>query len=291
MPKQVSRSLVPLTRRACLKNAATLLAAGALPLRAMKGTHEPLAIGIGTFCYHTLSIDGMIEELKTVLPTNGSEHQQIEMSLESFMLLSHPKEDLFVSTRKKLDQAGIRCVSYYAAIIKDDNDIDAAIRFAKILGAGNITGEGAIGPDLLRQIDRRVTEAGLTFGLHNHFVKGGKFPYQSPDEILAALRPLSQNCGAAADTGHFAACGYDTVDAIRKLGPRLKIVHLKDVKAVGDGDNVVLGTGVAKIAEVERELNRQNYPHLAAIEYDQEGNGDVTTIMRENVTYAVKHRA
>jgi inosose dehydratase len=276
---------LPLTRRACLKTTAAFLTTRALPLYAQ----QPLTIGIGTFCYHTLSIDRMIEELKTVLPHNGPHHQQIEMSLESFMLLSHPQDDLFLSTRKKLDQAGIRCVSYYAAIIKDDNDITAAIRFAKFLGATNITGEGNITRDLLKQIDRRVTAAGLTFGLHNHFVKEGKFPYQSPDEILEALNGLSPNTGAAADTGHFAACGYDTVDAIRKLGPRLKIVHLKDVKAVGNGDNVVLGTGIAKIAEVERELRRQNFPYLAAIEYDQEGNDDVTAIMRENMKYAVEH--
>jgi inosose dehydratase len=276
---------VPLTRRTCLKTAAALLASQALPLYAM----EPLTIGIGTFCYHALSIDHMIEELKMVLPGNGPHRQQIEMSLEQFMLLSHPHDDLFLSTRKKLDQAGIRCVSYYAAIIKDDNDITAAIRFAKFLGAANITGEGAIGPDLLKQIDRRVSAVGLTFALHNHFVKGGTFPYQSPDQVLSALKPLSPNCGAAADTGHFAACGYDTVDAVRQLGPRLKIVHLKDVKAIGDGDNVVLGTGIAKIAGVEQELRRQNFAHLAAIEYDQLGNDDVTAIMRENMKYAVKY--
>jgi hypothetical protein len=282
---------VPFSRRSCLKTAAALLVAPAFPFSGVAAPTEPLAIGIGTFCYHALSIDGMIRELSSVLPRNGPRHQQIEMSLESFMLLSHPAEDLFLSTRKKLDQAAIRCVSYYAATIKNEEDIRAAVRFAKILGASNITGEGAIGPELLKQIDHRVTEAGLTFGLHNHFVKGGRFPFQSPDEILAALEPLSQSCGAAADTGHFAACGYDTVEAVRKLGPRLKIVHLKDVKAVGDGDNLVLGTGIAKIAEVERELRRQNFPHLAAIEYDQEGNGDVTAIMRENVKYAVKYSA
>jgi sugar phosphate isomerase/epimerase len=285
---------VSLTRRTCLKAAAALVAPTALP-RLLGSPSAPsntrLDIGIGTFCYHGLSIDGMIEELKNVLPANGSHGRQIEMSLESFMLLSHPPEELFRSTRTKLDQAGIRCVSYYAATIKDEQDIVAAVRFAQLLGVTNITGEGAIGPDLLRAIDRRVQAAGLTFGLHNHFVKGGRFPYQSPGEILAALEPLSERCGAAADTGHFAACGYDTVDAIRKLAPRLKIVHLKDVKAVGDGDNVVLGSGIAKIAEVEKELRRQNFSRLAAIEYDQEGNGDVTAIMRENVKFAVEHSA
>ena len=38
---------------------------------------------------------------------------------------------------------------------------------------------------------------------------------------------------ATGDTGHFASCGYDPVDTIRKLGPRLRMVHLKDMKAKG----------------------------------------------------------
>ena len=43
------------------------------------------------------------------------------------MLLSHPKAELFRSARVKLDRAGIRCVSYYAATIKDADDIDDSI--------------------------------------------------------------------------------------------------------------------------------------------------------------------
>jgi inosose dehydratase len=273
------------TRRTFVKTTAGVLAARALPLYAL----APLTIGIGTFCYHALSIDDMIAELKSVLPMNGHNNQQIEMSREEFMLLSHPKDELFISTRKQLDRAGIRCVSYYAATMTDDQDVANAVRLAKLLGASNITGEGAIGKELLKQIDRSVTEAGLTFGLHNHFVKGVKFPYESPEEVLTALTSLSQNCGAAADTGHFAACGFDTVDAIRKLGPRLKVVHLKDVKAVGNGDNVVLGTGIAKIAQVEEELHRQNFRHLAAIEYDNVNDDDVTEDMRKNMIYASRH--
>ena len=115
------------------------------------------------------------------------------------------------------------------------------------------------------------------------FIHGSSWCGQPTFDLHVPGRPFSSVMD------WFAARGYDTVDAIRKLGPRLKIVHLKDVKAAGNGDNVVLGTGIAKIAEVERELRRQNFPYLAAIEYDQEGNDDVTAIMRENMNYAVDH--
>jgi sugar phosphate isomerase/epimerase len=204
------------------------------------------------------------------------------------MVMSHPSDELFQTSRQKLDKVGIRCVSYYAATLKNEQEVAKAVAGAKMLGAHNITGD-ATGADLLKHIDRSVTEAGLTFSIHNHFFAGVKFPYESPEDVLHALADLSPNCGATADTGHFAACGYDPVDAIRKLAPRLNLVHLKDIKQVGHGENVLLGSGIAKIPEVEAELHRQNFRRLVAIEYEKEGNDDVRDDMRENVAFAWKY--
>jgi sugar phosphate isomerase/epimerase len=245
----------------------------------------PLTIGIGTFSYHALSFDDMMAQLEILLPTNGLHNQQIEMSRGEYMVMSHPSDELFRTAKAKLDKAGIKCVSYYAATLKNEQEVAQAVGFAKLLGAHNITGD-ATGSDLLKHIDRSVTEAGLTFSIHNHFFPGVKFPYESAEDVLKALAGLSANCGATADTGHFAACGYDPVDAVRKLAPRLNLVHLKDVKAVGHGDNVLLGSGIAKIIEVEAELHRQNFRHLVAIEYEKEGDDDVRDDMRTNVAFA-----
>jgi inosose dehydratase len=207
------------------------------------------------------------------------------MSRGEFMVMSHPSDELVRTSREKLDKARIRCVSYYAATLKNEQDVASAVHIAQLLGAHNITGD-ATGSDLLKHIDRSVTEAGLTFSIHNHFFPGVKFPYESPEDVLTALAPLSANCGATADTGHFAACGYDPVDAVRKLAPRLNLVHLKDVKAVHSGENVLLGSGIAKIPEVEAELHRQNFRRLVAIEYEKEGDDDVRDDMRTNVAFA-----
>jgi sugar phosphate isomerase/epimerase len=273
-----------ITRRTFLTTSAACLAASTLPLYAL----APLTIGIGTFSYHALSFDDMMAQLEILLPTNGLHNQQIEMSRGEFMVMSKPSDELFRDSKAKLDKAGIRCVSYYAATLKDEQDVANAVRFAQLLGAHNITGD-ATGSDLLQHIDHSVTQAGLTFSIHNHFFPGVKFPYESPEDVLNALASLSANCGATADTGHFAACGYDPVDALRKLGPRLNLVHLKDVKGVGHGDNVLLGTGIARIPEVEAELHRQNFRRLVAIEYEKEGDDDVRDDMRENVAYAWKY--
>ncbi|MFZ0517675.1 MAG: TIM barrel protein [Acidobacteriaceae bacterium] len=261
------------TRRSFVKLAA---ATGLVSVAPRVHALTRLNIGVGTFSYHNLSIDDMIVQL------NALRIREIEMSRGEFMLLSHPKAEIFRSARVKLDRAGIRCVSYYAATIKDAGDIDNAVRFAKLLGSTNITGDGT--ETVLKQIDQRLSQERLTFGLHNHFFPNVDFPYQSPEEVLRAISGLSKTMGATADTGQFASCGYDPADAIRKLAPRLRMVHLKDVKAKGSDVNTLLGEGIANIPAVMRELHRQNFAGLVAVEYEKEGPVDQD--MAKEIAYA-----
>jgi hypothetical protein len=190
-----------ITRRSFAKTLAATAVATALPLRAA----SKLNVGIGTYSYHNLPLDQMIVQL------NALSVREIEMSRGEFMLMNHPSDDLFRAAREKFDHAGIRCSSYYSATIKEEADLDNAVRFAKILGAGNITGD-ATGP-ILYQIDQRLTQERLTFGIHNHYFKGEKFAYESPEDVLAALNKLSKTVGATADIGHFVSCGHDPVAA------------------------------------------------------------------------------
>lgn len=236
-----------------------------------------LKIGIGTYTYHSLSIDDMITRLAALQIT------EIEMSRGEFMLMKPPTTEMCVSARSKFDRAGIRCVSYYTATIKDDRDLDYAVRFARLLGSANVTGDAT--GDMLRKIDERFSREGLTFGIHNHYFKQ-KFAYESADDVLKALAGRSQTVGATLDVGHIASCGYDTVDAVRKLAPFLKMVHLKDVAAAGGEDNVLIGQGIAKIPAVMAELHRVSYHGLVAIEYEKEG--DVDADVRREVEFARK---
>jgi sugar phosphate isomerase/epimerase len=262
------------TRRTFGKAAAAGLVAAALPLSASSRLH----VGIGAYTYHNFSLDRMIAQLQAL------KISEIEMSRGEFMLMNHPGDDLFRAARAKLDRANIRCVSYYSATIKADQDLNNALRFATILGAQNVTGDAT--GDILKHIDERFTKEGMTFGIHNHFFKGEKFPYESPDDVLRALAGLSNAVGATADVGQFASCGQDPLHAIKKLGPRLKLVHLKDIASAGDDMNVLLGQGISRIPEVMQELRRQNFAHLIAIEYEKDG--DIDSDVKACVEYARK---
>ena len=261
------------SRRSFLRMAA---AGGAMCAATPIFALSKLDIAIGSYSYHSISLDAMIFQL------NRLRIREIEISQDEYILLTNPKEDLFHATREKLDRAGVRCWSYYSGPIANDQDIDRAIRFAKILGSSNITGD-APGP-VLRPIDVKLTQAGLTFGLHNHYFPHVKFAYESPDEVWNAISGLSKTMGATADTGQFAICGYDPAAAILKLAPRLRMVHLKDVKAKGDEENVLLGTGIGHIPQVMRELRQMKFAGPVAVEYEKEGDTDPDMV--KQIAYA-----
>jgi sugar phosphate isomerase/epimerase len=250
-----------------------LLAAGAI-IESIQAAQR-LRLGIGTYTYHNLSVDEMIFQLKRLNIT------EIEMSRAEFMNFTHPPVKRFEDFRSKADAAGLRCVSYYAPTIKQKNDLDEAIRFAKILGATNITGDPT--GEVLKYVDERMTSEGLSFGIHNHYFKQ-KFAYESPEDILNALKGLSNTVGCTLDVGHIVSCGYDTIDAVRRLGPRLKLVHLKDIQAPGGEVNVPLGQGRARIPEVIKELNRLRFSGLVAFEYEKDG--EINDDVRRQIEYA-----
>lgn len=262
--------MASMTRRQFACAMASIAVAGTAP-----AARRTLNLGIGTYTYHNLSIDDMIVQLIRL------KIAEIEMSRGEFMLFSRPTPEQFQAVKTKLDRAGIRCVSYYSATIKSDADLDNALRFAALLGATNVTGDATGG--MLQRIDERFSQAGLTFGIHNHYFKE-KFAYESADDVLKALAGRSQAMGASLDVGHIASCGFDTVDAVRRLAPYLKMVHLKDVKASGGEVNVLLGTGIARIADVMKALRNVNYGGLVAIEYEHDG--PVEDAVRREVEYA-----
>lgn len=260
-----------ITRRAFQLGIACAAAGLGARLRAV----NRLNIGVGAFSYHSLSMDDMIAQLKKLRIV------EIEMSRGEFMLMNPPGIEMCKIARSKLDLAGIRCASYYAATIKNVQDIEFAIRNAKLFGAGNVSGDAT--GDVLGAIDRRFTDERLTFGIHNHWFPQ-KFAYESADDVLRALKGRSNTMGATLDLGQMAACGHDPIDAIVRLRPYLKVVHLKDVEASGAEHNVLLGQGIARIPESIRTLKRIGFQGLVAVEYEKEG--DVDSDMEQEIAYA-----
>ena len=74
-----------------------------------------------------------------------------------------------------------------------------------------------------------------------------------------------------------AACGQNPVDAVRRLGPYLKVVHLKDVAGAGAEHNVLFGHGVVRHPGCDERTKTVDFKGLVAIEYekDTDSNADM----------------
>ncbi len=120
-----------------------------------------------------------------------------------------------------------------------------------------------------------IREHGLIFCLENH-------PEKNPDELLAKLGEGDEDVvGVAVDTGWFGTRGYDALEAIRALAPRLKHIHLKDVKApreekTGFGlidmghETCGLGEGIVPVEAIAGELVKIDYRGPVSIEHEPE---------------------
>ena len=244
-----------LTRRSFI----AAVGGGILALRTVRAQNARFELGIGTYTYRGVTEDQMIEDL-------GALHiRQIELSSPNYFLPA-VKLDAVKSLRVKLARGGVTAVSYFAGGIKTEEDIDTTIRVARELGVNHVSGSAV--DSALKMVDSSFTREGLKFGIHNHWFRGRRFEYESPEDVLKALDTVSPTVGATLDAGHMASCGYDPVDAIDKLWPRLQLVHLKDVERSGDDKNVVLGTGIAKSRAVVETLEKRGYTGLVAIEYE-----------------------
>src|SRR5260370_42356064 len=96
------------------------LAAGAGGMAARMQAAHRLNIGIGTYTYHGVPIDGMSARLTALGIT------EIEMSRVEFMLMKPPTDEMCRSAKNQFDRAGIRCVSYCSATLEDHHDLDRA---------------------------------------------------------------------------------------------------------------------------------------------------------------------
>jgi len=237
------------------------LGVGVLTLRKATGARAHFDLGIGTYTFRGLTEDQMIEDLLAL------RIQQIELSSPDYFLPG-VKLDAVQRLRQKLDRAKIRAVSYFSGDIKTEADMNTTVEVARQLGVSHVSGS-AVG-QTLKMVDSLFAREGLRFGIHNHWFRGRRFEYESPEDLLKVLADLSGTVGVTMDTGHMASCGYDPVQALDKLWSRLQLVHLKDVERSGDDKNVVLGTGIAKSKDVIATLDKRGFAGLVAIEYEAE---------------------
>ena len=125
---------------------------------------------------------------------------------------------------------------------------------------------GSAERSLLDELNTACGKAGLGFGIHNHYFRDRKFLYESPEDVLSAIK-RHPHIFSTLDTGHMIAFGIDLTDAYRKMEGHVRIIHIKDEDV--PGHSVVLGKGKGNIARFVQSVAHDSFPGLVAIEYEE----------------------
>lgn len=177
--------------------------------------------------------------------------------------------------RRLLTQRQLRVTSYAGSFGHTLPEFRAACRFCQDLHIPVLGGATALlGKDRAGLV-ATLREFGLVFGLENH-------PEKNPAELLARLGAGDADViGVTLDTGWFGTQRFDAVEALRALAPRLKHIHLKDVKAPRPAktglpfadlghETCRLGAGIVPVERFVKRLPSLGYRGAITLEHEPE---------------------
>jgi sugar phosphate isomerase/epimerase len=86
--------------------------------------------------------------------------------------------------------------------------------------------------------------------------------------------------GFCCDTGHWCRCGLDPVEMLRKVAPRVKTFHLKDLEDFGvpGTKDAIWGQGKGRIADILAEVKKLDIKNpYFGIEWERDPNEPLDT--------------
>ena len=187
--------------------------------------------------------------------------------------------EVIAAVKAKLQETGVRAVAYGVVGLGTD---EAAARkvfdFAKTMGIQVITSEP---PEAaMPMLDRLCKEYGIKVGIHNHPKPSH---YWGPETVLSAVKEVSPNIGACADTGHWYRSGIDPVEGLKQLKGRVVSLHYKDLNE--QKEDVIFGTGVGKAEGQLRELQAQGFRGPISIEFERTSGQELVENVRKCVEW------
>jgi len=177
----------------------------------------------------------------------------------------------------KLDQAKVALISVYVQDIPgDEPGCRRVFDFARKLGAKFLVSEPA--PEALDVIEKCCNEYGISVAIHNH--RNGASRYWNPEEVMRVCQGRGPRIGACGDTGHWLRSGLNPAEAVRVLGKRLMLLHLKDLNAVmPDAQDVPWGKGAGELEAMLRTLRELRVdPVMFGIEYEADWDNNLPQI-------------
>ena len=201
----------------------------------------------------------------------------------------------FVATAEELAEAlatnGLQAPSGHAPLLRADQD--GIFQAARKLGIGTVIdphvdrSQWTSGEQIkatagaLNAAARRAAEYGITVGYHNH-----EFELESQIGGKSGLEILADHLDPAVvlevDTYWAAVGGEEPAELIRRLGDRVRFIHIKDGPLTkNDREQVAVGSGKMRVWDV---LDAASALEAAVVELD-DFDGDIFTAVADSLNY------
>jgi sugar phosphate isomerase/epimerase len=187
------------------------------------------------------------------------------VSIKSFHLAHEtPHEELTRQSREFTD-AGFTILSGGNINLKNPPELRSMFEYARACGMPMMVCAPKM--ETLDQVEELIKEFDIKTAIHNHGPEDAFFP--SPESVLDAIQGRDPRMGLCIDVGHTTRTGADVVEWIRRSGPRLFDVHVKDLRDLMDKRSQCdVGEGAMPIVSIFRELKRMNYQGGVMLEYE-----------------------
>ena len=163
--------------------------------------------------------------------------------------------------------AGLTLTAAGTIYFNKDEDEDVRSKFEYVKAAGISLIVGAPTHQTLARVERFAKQYDVRVAIHNHGPEDKEWP--SPLDVLKAVQGMDARLGCCIDVGHTMRAGVDVVEAIRKAGPRLFDMHMKDLaQSTVKESQVAVGEGVMPVRAIFAALIAMRYPGFVDLEYE-----------------------
>jgi sugar phosphate isomerase/epimerase len=230
-------------------------------------------IGVQLYTYRTLPLYDALDKIAAL----GVRHIQpcFFLRLDKERPSLQTNEELSAEVRKELkDQLAVRGMflsTFYADLDTNADKAKKIFEFCKEMGAGTIVAHNPPA-EAFDVIEKLCEEYQVNVAIHNHPWAEKGYKYWKPGNVLAVCKDRSKRIGGCCDPSHWVRFGLDPVACLQQMEGRIVSFHLQDAAEMNNlnAKEAILGEGKANCRELLKELRRQRYQGIMAIEYEKD---------------------
>ena len=228
-------------------------------------------IGVQLYTYQNLPLYDALDRIAAL----GVRHIQpcFFLKLDKERPSLQTNENLSAEVRKELkDQLaehGMFMSTFYGDLDANADKAKKIFEFCKEMGAGTVVAHNPPA-EAFDVIEKLCEEYQVSVAIHNHPWTEKGYKYWNPENVLAVCKGRSRRIGGCCDPGHWVRFGLDPVACLKQMEGRIVGIHLQDAAEMNNlnAKEAILGEGKATWRELLKELKRQRYKGVMAVEYE-----------------------